>query len=48
VKDGQLKGKDKIRLMATHDEYVCEQLGVFTPKSVPMESLSVQTKSSWW
>jgi len=40
VKDGQLKGKDKIRLMATHDEYVCEQLGVFTPKSVPMESLS--------
>src|SRR5210317_1742744 len=40
VKAGQLKGKDKIRLMATHDEYVCEQLGVFTPKSVPMESLS--------
>ncbi|MFZ8943401.1 MAG: translation elongation factor 4 [Methylophilaceae bacterium] len=40
VKDGVLKAKDKIRLMATKDEYICEQLGVFTPKSVPMEILS--------
>jgi GTP-binding protein LepA len=40
VVDGALKPKDKIRLMATGAEYLCEQVGVFTPKSRPRESLS--------
>jgi len=40
VVDGKLKPKDKIKLMATGDEYLCEQVGVFTPKSRPRESLS--------
>ncbi|HQR50867.1 MAG TPA: translation elongation factor 4 [Methylophilaceae bacterium] len=40
VVDGSLKPKDKIRLMATGDEYLCEQIGVFTPKSRQRESLS--------
>lgn len=40
VVDGSLKPKDKIRLMATGDEYLCEQVGVFTPKSRQRESLS--------
>jgi len=40
VVDGELKPKDKIQLMATKDEYLCEQIGVFTPKSVLIESLS--------
>ncbi|MDI1308336.1 MAG: translation elongation factor 4 [Methylotenera sp.] len=40
VIDGVLKPKDKIRLMATHAEYLCEQVGVFTPKSLQKTSLS--------
>ncbi len=32
VIDGQLKKKDKIRLMATGREYSIEQVGIFTPK----------------
>lgn len=40
VIDGQLKPKQKIRLMATKDEYVCEQVGIFTPKSVTKDMLS--------
>lgn len=40
VKDGILRPKEKIRLMATHAEYLCEQVGVFTPKSVQRTSLS--------
>lgn len=40
VIDGVLKPKDKIRLMATHAEYLCEQVGVFTPKSLQRSSLS--------
>ena len=40
VVDGELKPKDKIQLMATKDEYLCEQIGVFTPKSILIESLS--------
>ena len=40
VVDGVLKPKDKIRLMATGAEYLCEQVGVFTPKSRQRESLS--------
>ncbi len=33
VVDGTLKPKDKIRLMATGTTHLCEQVGVFTPKS---------------
>jgi len=40
VMDGVLKPKDKIRLMATGSEHLCEQVGVFTPKSLPKSALS--------
>ena len=40
VVDGSLKPKDKIRLMATKAVHLCEQVGVFTPKSLQKESLS--------
>ena len=33
VVDGALKAKDKIRLMSTGAVHLCEQVGVFTPKS---------------
>ena len=33
VVDGELKPKDKILLMATRRSHLCEQVGVFTPKS---------------
>src|SRR3954447_5840480 len=39
VFDGILKPKDKILLMASKAEYLCEQVGVFTPKSRNRESL---------
>jgi GTP-binding protein LepA len=40
VVDGSLKPKDKIRLMATGDIHLCEEVGVFTPKSFQKPSLS--------
>ena len=40
VVDGKLEPKMKVRLMASGGSYEVEQLGVFTPKSVPVESLS--------
>ncbi|HEY0561703.1 MAG TPA: translation elongation factor 4 [Methylophilus sp.] len=40
VVDGVLKPKDKIRLMATHSDFLCEQVGVFTPKSQQRTALS--------
>jgi GTP-binding protein LepA len=40
VVDGSLKPKDKIQFMATGTNYLCEQVGVFTPKSRMKESLS--------
>ncbi|MDP2785715.1 MAG: translation elongation factor 4 [Sulfurimicrobium sp.] len=40
VVDGVLKPKDKIRLMATGDTHLCEQVGVFTPKSLTRTQLS--------
>ncbi len=40
VVDGSLKPKDKIRLMATGDVHLCEEVGVFTPKSFQKASLS--------
>jgi GTP-binding protein LepA len=40
VLDGVLKPKDRILLMASKASYLCEQVGVFTPKSKNRESLS--------
>jgi GTP-binding protein LepA len=40
VVEGTLKQRDKILLMSTDAAYQCEQLGVFTPKSVSQPSLS--------
>jgi GTP-binding protein LepA len=40
VVDGVLRPKDKIELMSTGTSYLCEQVGVFTPKSRPKDSLS--------
>ncbi|MBU1980036.1 MAG: translation elongation factor 4 [Gammaproteobacteria bacterium] len=40
VVDGVLKPKDKILLMASGTEHLCEQVGVFTPKSQPRTQLS--------
>ncbi|NDU88805.1 MAG: elongation factor 4 [Ferrovum sp.] len=39
VMEGQLRPRDKILLMSTHSTHLCEQVGVFTPKSLPRESL---------
>jgi len=40
VVNGKLKPKDKLLFMATGAQHLCEQVGVFTPKSVPREFLS--------
>ncbi len=40
VKNGTLRPKDKILLMATGAQHLVESVGVFTPKSVSKESLS--------
>jgi GTP-binding protein LepA len=40
VKNGTLKPRDKIRLMASDSTFICEQVGVFTPKSTQREQLS--------
>ncbi len=40
VIDGTLKAKDRIRLMAQGSVHVCEQVGVFSPKSVRKDQLS--------
>lgn len=40
VVDGMLRPKDKILLMASKTVHLCEQVGVFTPKSQSRESLS--------
>lgn len=37
--DGELKPKDKIRLMSNNQVFLCEEVGVFTPKSVKMDLL---------
>jgi GTP-binding protein LepA len=39
VVNGVLKPKDRILFMATGSQQMCEQVGVFTPKSVPRETL---------
>ena len=38
--DGVLKPKDKILLMANKATFLCEQVGMFTPKSLQREKLS--------
>jgi len=40
VVDGMLKPKEKIRLMASGAQHLCEQVGVFTPKSLQRAQLS--------
>ena len=40
VVDGVLKPKDRILLMSTNSNYLCEKVGVFTPKSQSRKHLS--------
>ena len=40
VVDGTLKPRERIHLMSTGADYLCDQVGVFTPKSKQKESLS--------
>ena len=40
VMDGTLRPKDKIQFMSTGMQYLCEQVGVFTPKSQSRTALS--------
>jgi GTP-binding protein LepA len=40
VVDGALRPKDRILLMASKSNYLCEQVGVFTPKSQPRTELA--------
>lgn len=40
IKNGTLRPKEKIRLMATRSEYLVENVGVFSPRSQSKESLS--------
>jgi GTP-binding protein LepA len=40
IVNGVLRPKDKILLMASGATHLCEQVGVFTPKSVPRQLLS--------
>ncbi|NTV10123.1 MAG: elongation factor 4, partial [Zoogloea sp.] len=40
VVDGTLRPKDRILLMSNGAQYPCEQVGVFTPKSVSRDSIS--------
>lgn len=40
VFDGTLRAKEKIRLMSTNAVHLCEQVGVFTPKSQVRDALS--------
>jgi GTP-binding protein LepA len=40
IVNGTLRPKDKLLLMATGATHLCEQLGVFTPKSQPRDQLS--------
>jgi GTP-binding protein LepA len=39
VVNGVLRGRDRIRLMATGREHEVEQIGIFTPKRTPMDEL---------
>ncbi|UXY13769.1 translation elongation factor 4 [Chitiniphilus purpureus] len=39
VVDGEIRPKDKLLFMATAAQHLCEQVGVFTPKSLQREAL---------
>jgi GTP-binding protein LepA len=39
IKDGRLKRGQKIRMMANNNAYLVEQVGVFSPKMIPMDDL---------
>ncbi len=39
VIDGEIRPKDKILFMSTKAQHLCEQVGVFTPKSVQRDAL---------
>lgn len=39
VVDGEMRPKDKLLFMSTSAQHLCEQVGVFTPKSVQREAL---------
>ena len=41
VIDGVVRSKMKVRLMAIAEDYEVDQLGVFSPKAVPVDELSV-------
>ena len=40
VVNGTLRTRDRIRMMATDAQHQCDQLGVFTPRSSPRDTLS--------
>lgn len=40
VVDGSLRSKDKIRFMSSGALYLCERVGVFTPKAMQRDTLS--------
>ena len=40
VVDGELRPKERILLMSTQTQHLCEQVGVFTPKSRPKDNLA--------
>ncbi len=40
VVDGELKPKDRLLLMSTGANYLCEQVGVFTPKATGRDALA--------
>ncbi|MGE5526263.1 MAG: translation elongation factor 4 [Rhodospirillaceae bacterium] len=40
VVDGELRPKDRILLMSTQSQHLCEQVGVFTPKGKTKDKLS--------
>ncbi|GMV54759.1 MAG: elongation factor 4 [Betaproteobacteria bacterium] len=40
VMDGSMRPKDRILLMSSGAQHLCEQVGVFTPKSAPCDRLS--------
>lgn len=39
VVDGEIKPKDKLLFMSTKAQHLCEQVGVFTPKSIQRDAL---------
>lgn len=41
IMQGTLRKKDRIKMMSTSNEYVVEDLGVFTPKRTPKNSLEL-------